>query len=183
MILIIKICKENLHYYEFVKPIEDILKQNKIDFQTCYYKKLSEKSILKYEKIIISGTSLKDNNFFDNINYFKWVHNIDKPILGICAGMHILSLQYDGLIKKHREIGLKNIIFKKDFLGIKNKLEVYELHKFWVKSKEFEVYAFSENCNQAIKHKEKPFYGVLFHPEVRNKKMIEVFIKNHQIDH
>jgi anthranilate/para-aminobenzoate synthase component II len=29
---------------------------------------------------------------------------------------------------------------------------------------------------QAIKHKTKPFYGVLFHPEVRNKGLIEKFL-------
>jgi GMP synthase (glutamine-hydrolysing) len=183
MILIIQICKEKLHYYEFVKPIEDVLKQKKIDYQTFYYKNLFQKSLLKYDKIIISGTSLKDNDFFENINHFKWIHSFDKPILGICAGMHILGLQYGGLLKKYREIGLKKIMFKKEFLSIKNNLEVYELHNFYVKSKDFKVYAFSEDCIQAIKHREKPFYGVLFHPEVRNKKMIETFTKNHQIDH
>ena len=116
MILINQISKEKLHYYEFVKPIEDVLRQNKFDFQTVYYKNLSEKTISKYEKIIISGTSLKDNDFFGDIEYFKWVHKFDKSILGICAGMHILGLQYDGFLKKHKEVGLKDILFNKKYL-------------------------------------------------------------------
>ncbi len=179
MILIIQICKEKLHYYEFVKPIEDILIQNKFDFQTFYYKDLSEKSILKYEKIIISGTSLKDNDYFEHIDYFYWIHKFNKSILGICAGMQILGLQYDGFLTKHKEVGLTNIIFNKEFLCLKNNQEVYELHNFYVESKDFETYAYSNNCIQAIKHRKKPFYGVLFHPEVRNKKLIKSFIKNH----
>lgn len=179
MILIIQICKEKLHYYEFVKPIEDILKNNNINFETCYYKNFFGQSLLKYDKVIISGTGLNDNDFFKNINNFKWIHKFDKPVLGICAGMHILVLQFSGLLKKHGEIGLKNINFKKNFLGLKNKQEVYELHNFYVESKDFEIYAFSEKCPQAVKHRKKPFYGVLFHPEVRNKQVIKNFIKNH----
>ncbi|MBI2004350.1 hypothetical protein HYS72_02700 [Candidatus Pacearchaeota archaeon] len=67
MILIINICKEKLHYFEFVKPIEDILRKENIEYQTIYYKKLTDKELLnkKLEKIIICGTSLKDNEYLN----------------------------------------------------------------------------------------------------------------------
>ena len=48
-------------------------------------------------------------------------------------------------------------------------------YNFYVLSDEFDVLAESKYCPQAIKHKEKPYFAVLFHPEVRNKKIIENF--------
>ena len=75
MILIINLCKEKLHYYEFVKPIEDILKNKKIGFFTKNYKKISADDLKEAEKIIICGTSLKDNEFLEDINKFEWLKN------------------------------------------------------------------------------------------------------------
>ena len=73
MILIVNICSEKLHYYEFVKPIEDILKNKDIKFFTKPYKKITEKDLKKADKIIICGTSLRDNEFLKNFNKFKWI--------------------------------------------------------------------------------------------------------------
>ena len=175
MIIIIQICEEELHYYEFVKPIEDILKNNNLEFNTLYYKQLKESHISNANKFIISGTSLKDNKFLENIDYFQWIKKNNKPILGICGGMHILGLTFNGELKKQKEIGLTNIKFKKELFGLKETVEAYELHGYYTYSPEFEIIAESEKCPQAIKHKNKPFYGVLFHPEVRNKELISNF--------
>jgi len=127
MILIIQICNRKFHYFEFVKPIEDVLKRNDIEFESTHYKILTEESISKAEKVIISGTSLKDNEFLEDINNFNWIKEFDKPVLGICGGMHILGLIFDGELKKQQEIGLTDINFKKEFLGIKGEKQVYEL--------------------------------------------------------
>jgi len=175
MMVLVSICKEKLHYYEFIKPIEDILKKNDIEFKTVHYKQITEDILRNSEKIIISGTSLKDNEFLDNLNYFNWIKSYNKPILGICGGMHILVLVFNGKLKKQQEIGLTNIEFRKEFLGINGKIQVYELHNFYAESTEFDLFANSINCLQAIKHKRKPFYGVLFHPEVRTKNLIKNF--------
>ncbi len=176
MINIIQICEEKLHYYEFVKPIEDILRKNKIEFKTIQYKKLTEKHISNADKFIISGTSLKDNKFLENIDCFKWIKSNDKPILGICGGMHILGLTFNGKLKKQQEIGITKIRFKKELFDLKKTIEAYELHGYYTYSPEFEIIAESEKCPQVIKHKNKPFYGILFHPEVRNKELIASFI-------
>jgi len=175
MILIVQTPKERLHYFEFVKPIEDVLKKNKTDFISVHYKSVSKKVVSKADKIIISGTSLKDNFFLQDLDCFSWLKKIDKPVLGICAGMHILGLMFNGILKKETEIGLVDVFFEHEFLGLKNTVECYELHNFYVESKEFEVFAKSEKCLQVVKHKQKPFYGVLFHPEVRNKKLVSSF--------
>jgi len=176
MILIIKICNKRFHYYEFIKPIEDVLKKNKIEFQTIHYKNVSDMLLKTAEKIIISGTSLKDNGFVKDISYFNWIKEKNKPILGICGGMHILGLIFDGELKKQQEIGLTNVELKKEFLGFIGNIEVYELHNFYAISNEFEIFGKSKKCPQAVKHNNKPFFGVLFHPEVRNKDLIVNFV-------
>ncbi|PNX48180.1 MAG: hypothetical protein BV457_04265 [Thermoplasmata archaeon M9B1D] len=177
MILIVNICSHNLHYFEFVKPIEDVLIKNNFEFETRFYKDLKPELISEVDKVIISGTSLKDNNFLKNLKFFKWIKGFEKSILGICGGMHILGLIYKGKIRKQQEIGLTKVDFKDEFLGLKENVEVYELHNYYVESNEFEIFAESRNCLQATKHKNKSFYGVLFHPEVRNKNLILDFGK------
>ena len=177
MLLLINICKESLHYYEFIKPIEDILKKNNIKFKTIHYKKTTKDLIDTSGRIIISGTSLKDNDFLDYLSYFKWIKSFNKPLFGICGGMHILGLVFNGKLKKQQEIGLTDIKFEKEFLGLNGIIQVYELHNFYIESKEFDLFAESKNCPQAIKHKCKSFYGVLFHPEVRTKNLILNFAK------
>lgn len=177
MILIITINQIPFHYFEFVKPIEDILERKNMEFETNDYKKIDRKQISSYDKIIIAGTSLRDNGFLVDIRKFDWIKQYDKPILGICGGMHILSMTYDGKLQKGQEIGLNQITFEKEFLGTSiGNLEVYELHSFFAISEEFDIVASSEKCPQVVVHKDKPFYGVLFHPEVRNKKIIERFV-------
>ena len=177
MILLIQINNLSFHYYEFVKPIEDILKKEEICFESVHYKKLSEDAILRADKIIICGTSLKDNSFIDDIKAFRWLKNLEKPILGICGGMHLIGLIYEGELCKGNEIGLKTIEFKKQFLGMTGEKEVYELHNYFIKTKNFEVFAESNICPQAVKHTEKPVFGVVFHPEVRNKDIVTHFCK------
>jgi GMP synthase-like glutamine amidotransferase len=43
-------------------------------------------------------------------------------------------------------------------------------------SNDFFVLAKSQKCVQAIQHKIKPLFGVMFHPEVRNPEIIEKFL-------
>ena len=78
----------------------------------------------------------------------------------------------NGELKRIPEIGLTEVFFKKSFLKVQGTKQEYELHNFHVESDEFEVFGESKNCSQSIKHKQKPFYGVLFHPEVRNKQIL-----------
>jgi GMP synthase (glutamine-hydrolysing) len=176
MILLVQINNHRFHYLEFVKPIEDILIKNNFKFKSIQYKNISKKDLKESKKIIISGTSLKDNSFLNDIEKFNWIKDINKPILAICGGMHILGLIFNGKLKKQQEIGLKKVDFKKEFFDFFGVKEVYELHNFYVESSEYDIIALSKNCPQAIKHKNKNIYGVLFHPEVRNKDLIINFI-------
>ena len=162
MILIINICKEKLHELEFVKPIEDILKNQKINFFSKHILELKNSDISKADKIIIAGTSLKDNDFLMHLDKFAWIKTTNKKVLGICGGAHIIGLVLGYKLKKKKEIGLKDLVLKTEFLGMKGKLQVYHLHQF---------YALPE-----VYHKGN-IYATLFHPEVRNKIFIENFVK------
>ncbi|MBS3095281.1 hypothetical protein J4231_01245 [Candidatus Woesearchaeota archaeon] len=179
MILIISICMEKLHYLEFVKPIEDIIINEGRKFLAKHYNELTEEDIKSTKKIIICGTSLKDNEFIKDIKKFQWMKEYEKPILGICGGMQVVCKVFGSKISKKTEIGLFKEKFIKDFLGVKAGSEeyVYHLHNFFAKMpKNFEKLA-GKSIPQAIKHKHLPIYGVLFHPEVRQKKMIKEFLK------
>lgn len=160
MILIVSICKEPLHDLEFVKPIEDISKFNNSKFKTIHYTKI--KNPKKCDKVIICGTSLRDNDFLNHLDKFKWLKSFKKPVLGICGGSHIIGLILGYKIKNKKEVGFKEINLKKEFLGIKGKLKVYNLHNKAVLPDTF---------------KKNNFYAVLFHPEVRNKEMVTNFTK------
>jgi GMP synthase-like glutamine amidotransferase len=199
MILIINICKEKLHYYEFVKPVEDILKEDNIEYFVKNYKDVKKKDLERCKKVIICGTSLFDNEFIEEIELFNWVNEMDKSVLGICGGMQIIGLVFGGKMKKQTEIGFykeffgktsisptsdieqevrDNENFKKGFLGLEGLQEVYHLHNNSInfeKLKEFEVCSKNNKIVQAVKHRKKELYGVLFHPEVRQKALIKNF--------
>jgi len=175
MILIIKTNKEPLHDLEFVKPVEEVLKRNNKEFRTISYSEIKDIDFKKFNKIIITGTSLQDNQYLENLEYFDWIKKTDKSLLGICAGMQIISLAFGGEQRQKTEIDFYEEDFNPEFLGLKEKEKVYHMHKNYVSLPD-KFHSYTKGIPQAIKHKEKEIYGTLFHPEVRNKKIIENFI-------
>jgi GMP synthase-like glutamine amidotransferase len=182
-ILLVNISREKLHYLEFVKPVEDILKKNKVKFFVKNYNRVYAEDLVACDKIIICGTALIDNDFAskENMHFWKWIVDFDKPLLGICGGMQMIGLAFGGKIKKETEIGFFVEDFVKEFLGLLGEQEVYHLHNNYIDFSfipEFESYtSLSNSVVQAVKHKDREMYGVLFHPEVRQKKLIENFAK------
>ncbi len=184
-ILIINICSEPLHYYEFVKPIEAIISKMNLNYSTKEYDKLSLTDIQHADKIIICGTSLKDNYFLEDLHLFVEILKSNKPIFGICGGMEILGFLLGGGIKERKEIGFNEVKFIKNFLNIEIgvAMQVYQLHNLYVDFSDIlddvDICAKSYDLiTQAFKHKYKPIYGVLFHPEVRNEEIIKTFIND-----
>lgn len=176
MILIVDMnCKkDSLGFYEFVMPIASLVK----NYKAKHYSEINQEDIDNSEKIILSGVPLKDNEFMKDIEKFDWIKDCDKPVLGICAGMQIIGLMFNSYLKKCQEIGMKEIKTTKENPLFSSSFRVYELHNFTIEpSKDLEVLAKSEKCIQAVKHKERNIYGVLFHPEIRNKEIIERFVQ------
>ena len=179
MILVVDMnSKENpFGLYEFVQPIVSIAEQ----LEKCAVKNYPEvngKSLNSYDKIILSGSALKDTATLDQTAEFTWLKDCGKPVLGICAGMQTIGLVFGGRITRCREIGMTEVATSKVNPLFSSTFKVYALHNYaLVPSAEFEVLAESASCVHAVKHKQKDFYGVLFHPEVRNREVIERFIE------
>ena len=173
MITIIDVCKDRLHYLEFVKPIVDIVRNLGMEFEIIELEDLNGK--VKGNKMIICGTSLID---FDYLNYWQkllFLKDFDKPVLGICAGMQLLCKIYEGKLKESKFIGMNKKKLNKEFLGIKGEKEVYELHgKVCEFGNDWEKIDKDGEC---VYHRAREKYGVLFHPEVRNKEMIKRFVE------
>jgi len=101
MILIISTNKEKMHFYEFIKPVGDILIKNKIKGFIRHYSCLTKKDLQKATKIIITGTSLKDNEFLKDIKKFSWLKDYKNPVLGISFGLdRMMNL---AKVKKEKE--------------------------------------------------------------------------------
>jgi GMP synthase-like glutamine amidotransferase len=173
MILLISTCSEKLNEEEFVKPIAKIAEKN---YEIKHY---TEKiDLKKYEKIIICGTALRDNLYLNNLNHFNWVKEYNNPLLGICSGMQVIALQFGAKLVKKKEIGMTKIKTTKQNILFDGDFETYELHGNGLSDlNQFEILAKSENTVQAIKHKSKIVFGIMFHPEVRNSNIISNFIK------
>ncbi len=176
MILIISTCQNKLSEEEFVKPIVNIVKNSKKEYKIKYYKDIGY--VDDYEKIIICGTALKDNEYLNYLTKFSWLKNTEKEVLGICSGMQIIALTFNAKLIKQKEIGMTKVITKNLNKLFSKEFEAYNLHQNSLTNiNKFDILAISENDSiQAIKHKHKPFYGIIFHPEVRNESIIKNFI-------
>lgn len=98
MILIINICRHELHYFEFVKPIVDIIVKSGIEYTVVHIDHLNKKHLEYADKAIICGTSLRD--FYYEEKDFSWIKSFSKPVLGICAGFQAVCKLYGGKTKK-----------------------------------------------------------------------------------
>lgn len=114
-----------------------------------------------------------------------YLQDFKGPILGICVGLQLMAVYCGGKAGPSEipEYGLARIrVIEEDdlFKGVPKELLVWESHNDEVKvANGFKVLAVSENCSvQAVKHLEKQYYGVQFHPEVNNTEHGEEILRN-----
>jgi len=128
--------------------------------------------------IIFSGgpySVYEDKDKLKNCNeILNFCFNSQTPVLGICLGHQLITQFFGGTVSRgekaeyaQTEITVceENDLFK----ALDRKLIVWESHKDEVTKlpENLECLASSEICLfEAIKHNEKPIYGVQFHPEV-----------------
>jgi GMP synthase (glutamine-hydrolysing) len=177
MILIIDMCyeKDSLSNLEFVQPIRRIVESAGKKTEIVHFSELNPQSIGHSEKIIMCGTALKDNEFVYHKDAFEFLKDYKKPVLGICAGMQMIALVFGGKLMQEKEIGMTQVITK-DTIFNDTMISAYELHGNGIIVPEgFQVIAENVKGIQAIK--KDRIYGIVFHPEVRNKQLILNFLK------
>jgi GMP synthase (glutamine-hydrolysing) len=123
------------------------------------------------------------------------VFELGVPVLGICYGMQTMAEQFGGKVAgsatsefgyaQIRRVGQGGLLHDiSDHIGEggESLLDVWMSHgdKVVELPQDFELIAETENCPIAgMAHREKPFYGIQFHPEVthtlQGKRIIEHF--------
>ena len=173
--------KGSLGYYEFVLPIITIIKPL-CKLSAKHYLEVSDEDLNRCDGIILSGTALKDVATLKQPEKFQWLKATEKPVLGICAGMETIGTVFGARLTRFWEIGMTPVKTVKENSLCSGDFKVYSLHSVCVEpSVDFDVWAKSTRCTQVIKHKRKPIYGVLFHPEVRNQDILKRFIQVEKI--
>ena len=112
--------------------------------------------------------------------------NKNLPILGICYGLQLLTYLTGGEVApaQKKEYGLAELHILKEsrlFKNIPRKTRVWMSHgdKVLTPGEGFEVIAETENAPlAAIEHREKAWYGLQFHPEVKHTEYGQKILGN-----
>ncbi len=169
--------RDSLGYSEFVSPIVSVI-QPLEECEVRHFSDIEPAKLDGYSKIILSGTALRDHTTLKQVDKFGWVRDFDKPMLGICAGIQTIGLVFGEPLNPCRQIGMTEITTLRENPLFQGTFKAYTLHNYSVEpSQNFEALAKSTQCTQALKHKQKDIYGVLFHPEVRNPEIIGHFVE------
>lgn len=147
---------------------------------------VSTAELEEYDAIILSGgpSSVYGE---DAPDYAPGLFGLDKPMLGICYGMQLLSQHHGGrvAVSSTAEYGVEEITVdpeSKLFSGLEPEQQVLMSHGDSVETLPpgFSVVARSANAIAAIENADRRLYGVQFHPEVDLSvdgiRMLENFI-------
>jgi len=160
----------------------NIFRNLNYDSEICYpHEEIKDSRLSRYNHLLITGSELfasqdneNDEKTFKVIRHFL---NHNKSILGICYGHQILAKAILGSKACRKaekpEFGWKKVKLELNplFEGIENPVS-YESHYDEVcnLTADFRVIALNNDCPiQAFQYKNRPVWGVQFHPEVDYK--------------
>ncbi len=179
LLIDLSLARDSLFKLEFVHPIRDALKDLGHCSDILHYSEVRPQDLASHDRVVLCGTALKDDGYARSLQSFAWVKGFDKPLLGICAGMQVISAVYGGSIVPGPAIGLKEIeiLQKSPLLGEPRIIEGYHLHNSSVTLPEgFRLLAGKSNSAEAFRHPTRPTFAVIFHPEVRSRWILERFV-------
>jgi GMP synthase (glutamine-hydrolysing) len=175
----------NPNNQEFVNHFKNVLSKPK--FRIVHYKDITKKLRDDFDKFILSGSPLEDKDaVHKELDYYRWIKNIKKPVLGICAGHQLIGKLYGSRLvhNKEHEIGYYKVYIKRGdaiFTDVKTTMTACELHTDSITlPKQFNLLAHSRECRvEIMKHKHKDIYGIEFHPEIfpTHKRLLKNFIE------
>lgn len=140
------------------------------------YKAMKQEFPEDPEVVIISGSTsgiYEDEEWIDALveKTREYIEN-DVPVLGLCFGHQVIAkaLGAEVVQMDKYEIGYRPVNFKESeiFEGLDSIEYPFNTHQDKVVDlpDEVETIAETEVSNQGIQHREKPVYGVQFHPEL-----------------
>ena len=168
---------------DFTNPIKEIIEKGNNTVYITEYQDDFTKKVEEYDGVIISGSPQGDDIVEHHQTWFEWVKTYNKPVLGICAGHHIIGFMYGAtyLRSLEPESGIVPIrIVKQDaiFGNIPEIFDAMQMHNDSITLPDGFIHlAKSEVCfNQVMKHANRPVYTFQFHPEFINHQIIHNFV-------
>ncbi|MCI8759526.1 MAG: C26 family cysteine hydrolase domain-containing family [Clostridia bacterium] len=200
------IARENVSEYKQVplygirRDVIQILKKYDVNVIMIPILFDSEEEFSKIKEIIdfCDGIISPGGSKIYDIDYkiIEYLHQIDKPTLGICLGMQIMGKLFNGKVRtkiedeKHcsDEEYVHNVNIKKDSLLFRiigeEKIKVNSRHMRQIPYTNLDCVAYSEdNVLEAIEDKTKKFFiGIQWHPEtlmedVYSNRLFNYFIE------
>ena len=169
---------------EFASPIEKIINETGYTSVFVEYADCLHMDFSGIDGAILTGSPQGDDIVEHHLPYFQWIKKFTKPVLGICAGHHVIGFMYGSTLLRSEEPESGDFeveIIKQNpiFSGMESTIKVKQMHNDSITLPEnFELLASSKTCyNQLMKHKKKPLYTCQFHPEFYNHDLIRNFIK------
>jgi len=113
-----------------------------------------------------------------------YIDRFNGPILGVCAGMQFICEHFGGTLgpgasPEFGAVPLKVTDNTDLFDGLPSEFRVWASHNDEVKTipDNFTVLAHSDACpHEAVRHMQRPIYGVQFHPEVEHTEYgVDIF--------
>ena len=165
------------------RTLRDLGVDTKIIPNTVSFQEIVDENV---DGLVLSGGAPRIGLTGELGNCGEYLEKAVFPVLGICAGHQYMARFFGGEVKPSEtpEFGKVELkILKQDVLfeGVPEKSIVWESHNDEVTRlpSVFEILAESEDCKiQAMKHRDKPFYGLQFHPEVEHTEYGEQIFKN-----
>jgi len=166
------------------RTLRDIGVETKIIPNTTSFDEIVKEGV---DGLVLSGGAPRVGVESKLGNCAEFLEKAEFPILGICAGHQFMAHFFGGKTKPSKipEFGkIELTLLKEDdilFEGVPRRFIVWESHNDEVTKLPdvFELLAESESCKiQAMKHKNRPFYGLQFHPEVEHTEFGEHIFSN-----